>query len=126
VNSLNLEKFNTIVKLSQSLTYILSLQLASGADPDNWGPVSQIQESQIVEDPGVMGSKIAVLAFTLSLERTLNLFKMTSSAPSWTIAARAQLYTQEYCATLSEIFRMADRERVRMALDGAKCITCEY
>jgi hypothetical protein len=69
--------------------------MASGADPDNLGPVSQIQERHILEDPGMLGFKMAVLAFTSSLVRTLNLLNVVSSAPSQTNAARARQYTLE-------------------------------
>ena len=62
--------------------------MALGADPDTRAPVSQIQDSRIVDDPGVFGSKIAVLALTSSLVSSLNLFNIFSSAPSRTMAAR--------------------------------------
>jgi hypothetical protein len=63
--------------------------MPSGANPVNLGPVSQIQESQRVKDPGIFGSRMAVLAFTSSLERSLNLINVCSSAPSRTMAALA-------------------------------------
>jgi hypothetical protein len=64
----------------------LHSRIASGADPDILGPVSQIQERQILEDP---------LAFTSSLVRNLNFVKVVSSAPSRTKAAQAQQYILE-------------------------------
>jgi hypothetical protein len=97
--------------------------MASGADPDILGPVSQIQERRMVEDPGIFGSKMAVLAFTSSLVSNLNLVKVRSSAPSRTIAARARQYTLENCATWSVMRTMAERDRVRTPLDGAERIT---
>ena len=104
----------------------LHSRMASGADPGVLGPVSQIQESRRLEDPGMFGFKMAVLAFTSSLVRSLNLFNVGSSAPSRTIAARARQYTLEYCAIWSEIRRMAIRDRVRVPFEGASRITCEY
>jgi len=100
--------------------------MASGADPAILGPVSQIHERRMVEDPGIFGSKIAVLAFTSSLESNLNLVKVRSSTPSRTIAARAWQYTLENCATWSLMRIMAVRDRVRTPLEGADRITCEY
>ena len=69
--------------------------MVSGADPDVFPPVSQIQESRILEDPGMFGFRTAVLAFTSSFERTWNVLNVRSSALSRTIASRAQLYTLE-------------------------------
>jgi len=45
-------------------------RMVSGADPDVFPPVSQIQESRILEDPGMFGFRTAVLAFTSSFERS--------------------------------------------------------
>jgi len=59
----------------------LHSRMTSGADSDIW-LVFQIQESRILKDPGIFGSKMAVLALTSSLVRTLNLFKVVLSAPS--------------------------------------------
>ena len=73
----------------------LHSRIASGADPDILGPVSQIQERRILEDPGMFGSKMVVLAFTSSWVRTLNLVKVVSSAPSRASAAQARQYTLE-------------------------------
>ena len=60
--------------------------IASGDNPDIPAPVSQIQESRSVEDPGMFGSKMSVLAFISALKRGLNLFNVHLSALSWTIA----------------------------------------
>ena len=100
--------------------------MVSAADPPDPDPVAQIHESCRDVDPGMFGSIMAVLAFTSSLTRTLNLFKVRSSAPSQTIAARARQYTREYCEIRSEILRMTDRDRVRAPLVGAERSTCEY
>jgi len=70
-------------------------RMVSGADPDVFPPVSQIQESRILEDPGMFGFRTAVLAFTSSFERSWNVPNVRSSAPSRTIASQAQLYTLE-------------------------------
>jgi len=70
-------------------------RMVSGADPDVFPPVSQIQESQILEDPGMFSFRTAVLAFTSSFERSWNVPNVRSSAPSQTIASQAQLYTLE-------------------------------
>jgi hypothetical protein len=80
----------------------------------------------MVEDPGIFGSKMAVLAFTSSLVSSWNFVKVGSSAPSRTIAARARQYTLENWATWSVMRMIADRDRVRAPLDGAERITCEY
>ena len=69
--------------------------MVSGADPDVQTPVSQIQESQILEDPGMFGLRIAVLALMSSFERRWNVLSVRSSAPSWTIATQARLYALE-------------------------------
>lgn len=100
--------------------------MASGDDPDILGPVSQIHDSRIFDDPGMFGFKIAVLAFTSSLERSLNLFNVSWSAPSQTIAVRARLYTLEYCEIWSVICTIVDRDLVHMLFEGADRITCEY
>jgi hypothetical protein len=100
--------------------------MVSGADPDILVPVSHIQESRRVVDPEVFGSKMAVLAFTSSRDRSLNLLNVRSSAPSRTIAARARLYTLEYWDIRSVAFKIVDRARVRMPFVGAERITCEY
>ena len=125
MNTFNSGKVNANANIQTAHDHLHSC-IVSDADPEFLSPVCQIQESRRVEDPGMFGSKIAVLAFTSSLQRSLNLFKVDWSAPSRTIAARAQLYTLEYCAIRSEMFWMADRDRVRIALDGAERITCEY
>ena len=104
----------------------LHSRMASGADPDILGPVSQIQDSRILDDPGIFGSKMAVLAFTSSLVRTLNLVKVVSSAPSRARAARAWQYILEYCEIWSVMRMMAVRDRVQVPLEGAERITCEY
>ena len=41
-------------------------RMVSGADPDVFPPVSPIQESRILEDPGMFSFRTAVLAFTSS------------------------------------------------------------
>jgi len=69
--------------------------MVSGADPDVWTPVSQIQESQILEDPGMFSFRIAMLAFTSSFERSWNVLSVQLSTLSWIIATLDQLYTLE-------------------------------
>ena len=69
--------------------------MVSGANPDVRTPVSQIQESRILEDPGMFGLRIAVLALMLSFERRWNVLSVRSSALSRTIATRARLYALE-------------------------------
>ena len=70
---------------------VLHSRMVSAAEPDSPDPVSQIHESRRVEDPGMLGFKIAVLAFTSSLVSSLYVLNVRSSAPSRTIAARARL-----------------------------------
>jgi hypothetical protein len=67
-----------------------------------------------------------VLALTSSLESNLNVVNVTSSALSQTIAARTRQYTLECCETCSVMRKMAERDRVQAAFEGAKHITCEY
>ena len=86
--------------------------MVSAADPSIPDPVAQIHERRRVEDPGILGFTIAVLAFTSSLERTWYVLNVFSSAPSRTIAARARLYTLEYCEIQLESFLIVVRDRV--------------
>jgi len=69
--------------------------MVSGANPDVFPLVSQIQESRILEDPGMFSFRTAMLAFTSSFERSWNVPNVCSSAPSRTIASWARLYTLE-------------------------------
>ena len=69
--------------------------MVSGADPDVQTPVFQIQESQILEDPGMFGFRIAMLAFTSSFERSWNVLSVCSSTLSQIIATLDWLYTLE-------------------------------
>jgi hypothetical protein len=122
--TLNFETVNTRTDRYPQLG--LHSRIASGADPDSRGPVAQIQDRRMFEDPGIFGSKMAVLAFTSSLVSNRNFAKVGSSAPSRTIAARARQYTLENCATWSVMRMIAERDRVRTPLEGAERITCEY
>ena len=69
--------------------------MVSGVEPDVLPPIPQIQDNRRAEDPGLFGFRIAVLAFTSSLESSRNVFKVASSAPNRTIAARARQYILE-------------------------------
>ena len=69
--------------------------IVSDADPAVFLLIFQIQESRSDEELGMFGLRIAILAFTSSLDKTQNFFNVESSAPSQTIAIWALLYTRE-------------------------------
>jgi hypothetical protein len=71
----------------------IHLRIASGVEPAILAFVSQIHESRMVDDPMMFRFRIAVLAFTSSLESNQNVLRVRSSVLSQTITARARLYT---------------------------------